>query len=127
MVLNAQHAGIERQAIDYSTEKVAINVDISTLDPTDLLYLTMALAPSLDVDLESPAQWMPGDIFASKYTLLLHGVLGVMMLQTAKPYSNTSLGQYHTQIYSRELNAAPLTDRDGGLPTRQRWRFPRFA
>lgn len=127
MVVNAQHAGIERQAIDYSNEKVAISVDISTLDPADFLYLTMALAPSLDVDLENPAMWMPGDIFASKYTLLLHGVLGAMMLQTAKPYSNTSLGQYHTQIYSRELNAAPLTDRDGGLPTRQRWRFPRFA
>ena len=127
MLINAQHPSLGMQVLNYSDEKVAVNVDIATLNPADYLYLTMALAPSLGADLENPATWIPGDIFASKYTLLLHGVLGAMMLQTAKPYSNTSLGQYHTQIYSRELTAAPLTDRDGGLPTRQRWRFPRFA
>ncbi|EIZ87154.1 hypothetical protein WYO_0191 [Methylobacterium sp. GXF4] len=127
MLINAQHPTLGMEAIQYSEEKVAIRTDIATLDPADYLYLTLALAPSLDVDLENPQMWMPADIFSSKYTLLLHGVLGAMMLQTAKPYSNTSLGQYHTQIYSRELNSAPLTDRDGGLPTRQRWRFPRFA
>lgn len=125
-LLDVAHPVLDQRSVAYSDEKVAISVDIETLDPADYLYLTMALAPSLDVDMDDPQQWIPHDLYASKYTLLLHGVLGTMMLQTAKPYSNTSLGQYHTQVYSRELNASPLKDREGGLPARQHWRFPRF-
>lgn len=127
MLVDVQHPVLTRRDVAYSNGKIAVNVDTATLDLEDYLYLTLALSPSLDVDMDNPQQWIPADLFASKYTLLLNGVLGAMMLQTAKPYSNTQLGQYHTQVFSRELNASPLIDREGGLPARQHWRFPRFA
>jgi hypothetical protein len=127
MLVDAAHPQLDRRAISYSNEKIAISTDIAKLHTDDYLYLTLALAPSLDLNMEDPQSWIPADLWNSKYTLLLNGVLGAMMLQTAKPYSNNGLGQFHNAIYSREMVASPLIDREGGLPVRQHWRFPRFA
>lgn len=127
LVQNFYHSSEDMTGIQYDNGNVALAADAVDGRFLEPMLVTMALAPLATADPELPNQWIPYDLWSKHYTLLLNGVLAFMMLQPAKPFSNPALGQLHSRLYARDLNNATITQKDRGIPTRQHWRFPRFA
>lgn len=66
------------------------------------------------------------DWFLSKYgNDILDGVLGHMMSQLAKPYSQPQLAQYHLRRFAQATNRAGVEAIHGNVYRGQRWSFPR--
>lgn len=55
---------------------------------------------------------------------IIDGVLGRMMSQPAKPYSNAQLAAYHTRSFGTAIGAARLEANRRYAYGAQRWRFP---
>lgn len=65
------------------------------------------------------------DWFLNKYgTDILDGVLGRMMSQLAKPYSQPQLAQYHMRRFMQSMNKAANEAIHGNVYRGQRWSFP---
>lgn len=92
----------------------------------ETLTVTYALTVDDPVDSNSYPQF-PAWVL-KKYSIgLLDGVLGKMMTQPAKPYSNERLAIYHLKRF-RDAVARARTESDRGqLNAAQRWRFPAWA
>jgi hypothetical protein len=61
----------------------------------------------------------------NKYnTGILSGVIARMMLQPAKPYSNTALSAVHHRKYAKTAATAKAEALHGNLNNGQNWRFP---
>lgn len=89
---------------------------------------TIALELSLGPDtLELPADWLPDTVWERQYQALLHGVLGRMMGQIAKPYSDRITGAYHARRFRNLMAMARHDANTGGAPGAQRWRYPRHG
>lgn len=58
---------------------------------------------------------------------ILDGLLGKMMLQEAKSYSNTSTGTYHLKRFRQGIKVARTEAEGANLVGAQSWAFPRFA
>lgn len=58
---------------------------------------------------------------------IIDGVLGRMMMQQAKTYTNTQLGTYHLKRFRDEIGTARNDTWNQNLLGGQRWRFPAFA
>lgn len=59
--------------------------------------------------------------------VLLNGLLGRMMTQPNKPYSNTQMAIYHTRKFSSGISAARVEMTRNNTYRKQAWRFPGFA
>ncbi len=55
---------------------------------------------------------------------ILDGVLGKMMSQPAKPYSNLQLARYHAKRFTQGINQAKTQTQHGNNFRGQNWRFP---
>lgn len=55
---------------------------------------------------------------------IISGVLGRMMAQPAKPYSNTQLAAFHSRNFQSAISAARAEANRGFTYGAQRWRFP---
>jgi len=55
---------------------------------------------------------------------ILHGLLGRMMAQPAKPYSNVSLAAQHLQGFRRAISTAATESVHRNVHNGQAWRFP---
>lgn len=61
----------------------------------------------------------------NKYnTGILDGVIGRMMMQPAKPYSNPVMGDRRTKSFAKTMSNAKAEVLHGGLNNGQTWRFP---
>lgn len=69
----------------------------------------------------------PGWVLAKYNNGLLSGLLGNMMAQVAKPYTNPKLSLLHMRKYSQALGHARAEARHQNLFSGQTWRFPSFA
>lgn len=65
------------------------------------------------------------DWILSKYgTDLIDGVLGRMMSQVAKPYSNMQMAQFHSKRFGSVVNQAKVEAMHKNVYRGQTWRFP---
>ena len=68
------------------------------------------------------------DWVLSKYRgVLLNGLLGKMMSQPAKPYTNTQLSVYYIKLFNSGKSAARVEAQRGNLFRAQAWKFPSFG
>ena len=68
------------------------------------------------------------DWVLSKYRgVLLNGLLGKMMSQPAKPYTNTQLSVYYIKLFNSGKSAARVEAQRGNLFRAQAWNFPSFG
>lgn len=67
---------------------------------------------------------MPDWLLAKYYSAILDGLLGKMMSQSAKPYSNERLGIFHMRRFRSSIAVARAEARHGNLYDGQRWQFP---
>jgi len=67
---------------------------------------------------------VPGWLLDRYYDTLLHGVLGRMMRQPLKPYSNLPLGSLHGAAYGAGRSAAKAELARSNIWGTQQWRFP---
>lgn len=58
---------------------------------------------------------------------MLDGVLGKMMSQPAKPYTNERLATYHLRRFRSSLGMTRAVTHHQNVQNAQRWRFPKFA
>lgn len=88
------------------------------------IYLECSLSPRPTT---AYADWLPVIIMERHFQAILSGGLARMMAQTAKPYSNQRLSDFH---YRRYRNLMGLSRHDTtvyGTPQGQAWSFPRFG
>lgn len=67
---------------------------------------------------------VPDWIIGKHYNGLLDGLLGRMMSQLAKPYSNPRLAVVHLANFKRTMNLARKQATHQNIYSAQRWRFP---
>lgn len=70
---------------------------------------------------------LPDWILVKYFLGVLDGVIGRMMAQPAKPYSNERLSIYHLRRFRDAIAQARVDARRANLYGAQRWRFPSFA
>ena len=95
-------------------------------EPTggDDLTATVVLKPS---DLDGDGYPVFPEWIYTKYGgVFLDGLLGRMMSQVAKPYSNERLSVYHMRRFRDGMAIAKSESQRKNTP-RQAWRFPRFG
>jgi hypothetical protein len=143
-------AGEDTYAITpVGTEIVAaLSVDHDTLDLTGVAYefgtitlytapsaadvaagdlnTVVALAPAINTgsDIEN---LIPADMWSKHHKAFVNGVLAMMMVQPAKPYSNPQLAAYHQRVYKAECAVARRAAETGDVRNAQLWRFPGFG
>lgn len=89
----------------------------------DTYTVTVALTITDPVDREGYPEFP--DWFLSKYgNDILDGVLGRMMSQIAKPYSQPQMAQYHMRRFVQATNKAGVEAIHGNVYRGQNWRFP---
>lgn len=70
---------------------------------------------------------IPGDLLQTWFDGILAGVLGRMMLQHAKPYTNLVLGRYHLQVFNSAIQEGKTLAHKGSTVIDAPWKFPAFA
>jgi hypothetical protein len=70
---------------------------------------------------------MPDWLLSKHFNGILHGLLGAMMTQQAKPYTNERMAVYHIRKFRAAIANARAEARRQNLYGGQRWRFPQFA
>jgi len=86
---------------------------------TDTYVATVALTSDAARPLAVP-DWL----FSTYQLELLDGVLGRMMAQPAKPYSNQTLSVFHMRKFDAGVSNARSATRHGNGYGRQTWRYP---
>lgn len=67
---------------------------------------------------------VPVAIVTQNTSALVHGILGRMMMQPSKPYSNMGLAQVHTVKFRGEASRAKNEAKAGKTAGSQAWSFP---
>ena len=89
----------------------------------DVYTVQVALTITDPVDREGYPEFP--DWFLAKYgNDILDGVLGRMMSQLAKPYSQPQLAQYHMRRFTQAVNRAGVEALHGHVFRGQYWKFP---
>lgn len=98
---------------------------VLTLDPSSAVDYTAQVSLTVDdpVDRESYPIF-PIWVLNLYINDIIDGVLGRMMSQPAKPYSNTQLAAYHTRSFTSAISAARAEANRKYAYGAQRWRFP---
>ena len=103
------------------------SVSLQTL-PSDVQTLTATVALTVvdpvDTD-EYP--YVPEWLLKKYYATIFEGVVGLMMAQPAKPYTNERMAIYHTRKFRSGIAIARAEVRHQNLYGGQTWRFPGFA
>lgn len=70
---------------------------------------------------------IPDNFWDMYHSVLLEGLLGSMMGQVAKPYSNERMGIFHGRRFVAGCSTAKVEALNGQLVGGQAWRYPKFA
>lgn len=69
----------------------------------------------------------PGWVLAKYRGVFLNGILGKMMSQPAKPYTNTQLSVYYIKLFNSGKSAARVEAQRANVFRAQAWNFPSFG
>lgn len=95
----------------------------NTPTTVDTLTATVAVVPEDPVDANSNPQ-CPAWIFATYNQTLVDGLLGRMMSQIAKTYTNAKMAEYHMKRFRTAAVKAKVEANRGFNYRRQAWTFP---
>lgn len=126
VVYGVSHPTMDLQGAVYSFGKLLLTAAPSAADLITPVFVEAALTPALDVgaDLEG---LIPSDMWSEHHEVILNGVLGRMLAQPAKPYSNPALAAFYVKSYTGERARVRHKVRTGGVMAPQAWRYPRWA
>lgn len=101
---------------------------ILSLQPSAVLNIiaTVALTVLDPVNKENNVIY-PAWILQKYHDVLLDGLLGRMMMQPNKPWSNTQMTVYHTRRFNSGKAKARVEVTHNNTYRQQAWRFPQFA
>jgi hypothetical protein len=89
----------------------------------DTYTVTVVTTVSDPVDTDSNPE-LPAWIMSKYCNDLTGGVIGRMMTQVAKPYSNTTMAVYYMKRFQSAISKASVESRHQNIFGAQRWRFP---
>jgi hypothetical protein len=69
----------------------------------------------------------PSWLLPKYYQCILHGVVGTMMAQKAKPYTDERLAIVNLRSFRNRMASARISVQRENTYTAQAWRFPRFG
>ena len=70
---------------------------------------------------------MPEWLLDQHNDTIKHGIVGYMMLEPSKPYSNSSLATYYMRKFRNYIATARANVEAGHVTSQQNWTFPPFA
>lgn len=106
--------------LDLITGELALALEPST---ADVYTVQVALTVNDPLDREEYPVF-PSWVLNLYMNDIISGVLGRMMAQAAKPYSNTQLAAYHTRSFQSAIASARVEANRRFSYGAQRWRFP---
>lgn len=106
---------------DLETEKLVLELAPST---SATYTAHVALTVNDPVDAEGYPADFPSWVLNLYMNDIVSGVLGRMMAQPAKPYSNAQLAAYHARNFQSAIAAARAEANRNFAYAAQRWRFP---
>jgi len=118
-VVNSDNLKVDA-LIDLITRQLVLALEPTSAD-TYTAQVVLTVADPLDRD-SYPVfpEWVL-DLYMNDIT---DGVLGRMMSQPAKPYSNTQLAAFHTRSFQSAIATARVESNRRYAYGAQRWRFP---
>lgn len=125
-VYDISHATLDVNGAIYDYGTLLLPNMPTLADTETPLFVDAALTPSLDVGADLEAL-IPADMWSRWHAYFMHGVLGRMMSQVAKPYSNPTLAVFHLRSFRSGVAIARHQVRTKGVIGAQLWRFPPFA
>lgn len=106
----------------------ALMPDIGTIvlqnAPNTVQTLTAYLVKTVDLPSDKGAPLMPDALFKKYFTWLLDGVLGRLMSQQNKSYSDTKMAQYHLARFRNGIAKARIETQRANTSGAGSWRFP---
>ncbi len=84
------------------------------------VYLTMRPDPTID-------QTVPDVTHEEHFDAILSGLLGRMMQQPSKPYTNLQLAQYHLKRFKAQIAQYKGLANKGSVPAGAGWTFNKFG
>jgi hypothetical protein len=125
-VFNIHHPTLDLQNSVYEWNQLQLYTPPKTADLASPVSVVAALAPAIDqgADLE---HLVPDDMWTTYHRTFVKGVLGLMMSQAAKPYSNPQLAAVNWRGYLSDRDVARRSVATDGQPGAQLWAFPRFG
>ncbi len=110
-----------------ATMKTPAVISLQTL-PSEAHTLTARVALTVVDPVDTnDYPYMPEWLLKKYYATILEGVVGLMMAQPAKPYTNERMAIYHTRKFRSGIAVARAEVRHQNLYGGQTWRFPSFA
>lgn len=94
---------------------------------SDVVYLVTVALTVQDPTLRNGYVTFPAWVLAKYRDVILAGLLGGMMMQPNKPYSNNQLAVLNKRIFKQGIVAANADWRRNNTYRMQAWAFPRFA
>lgn len=126
-IVQIAHPTLNLVSAAYSFGKLALLTPPTAVDvAAGQLLVTLNLTPDIDPGTD-PEHWIPADMWRTHYQVWLHGVLGRMMSQLSKPYSNPQMGVYHLKKFRSLMFEAKHAIDAGPVPDGQTWKFPYFG
>ncbi len=92
----------------------------------ETLTATVALTVVDPVDTDEYPH-VPDWLLKKYYATIMEGVIGLMLAQPAKPYTNERMAIYHTRKFRAGIAVARAEARHQNIYGGQAWRFPTFA
>jgi hypothetical protein len=107
-----------------ATMEVPGTIVLNNLPPiADTFYATVGLTIDEPVDSDT-GPIVPAWVFEQYRQGILDGLLGHMMSQPAKPYSNERMAVYHSRRFRGMISRARVDAMHKNLHGGQAWRFP---
>jgi hypothetical protein len=126
LIYGVSHPTMDLSGAVYSFGNLLLTNEPSGSDLLSSAFVDAALTPALTAgsDVEG---LIPGDMWSEHHEAILNGVLGRMLAQPAKPYSNPALAAFYVKSYTIERAVVRRKVRTGGVMAPQTWRYPRWA
>lgn len=94
-----------------------------TPNSVENLVVVFAMAP-VPTDELGDLPGIPESFWSMYHNVIMEGVLGRMMSQAAKPYSNERLGIYHLRKFRTAIATAKVEKDNGNVRGGQGWIYP---
>lgn len=106
----------------------ALMPDIGTVTlqnaPNTVQTLTAYFVKTVDLPADRGVPLMPDALFKKYFTWLLDGVVGRLMTQPNKPYSNEKMADYHLKRFRNGVSKARIETQRANTSGAGSWRFP---
>lgn len=127
-VLFTEHLTVDLSAsvTDPIQGLISLGVTPTAADLETPVFISMVLAPKAENPINLDAL-LPAHLWVQWIETIKDGVLGRMMSQPAKPYSNLQMATYHLRRFRNSMATARHLTNTGNVPGAQRWCFPKWA